>query len=173
MAIAGYFSVACNCPLDAMYDQDLQALLDDLKSTSKDVRDHATQALWKRWFYQKGVRGLQQLEQTQTLMSAGQYRDAERFLTDLVTSQPDFAEAWNRLAILYYVIKDYRQALSACDRVIELVPVHFGAIHGKGLCHMALGNYMAAIQSFRQALEIQPYALVNQKLILECTAHLS
>jgi len=42
-----------------------------------------------------------------------------------------------------------------------------------GLCHAAMGNYRAAIRAFRQALEIQPYALVNQKLILECTARLS
>ena len=30
-----------------------------------------------------------------------------------------------------------------------------------------------AIQAFGQALSIQPYALINQRLILECTARLS
>lgn len=57
--------------------------------------------------------------------------------------------------------------------VIELNPIHFGAIHGLGLCHAALGDYSAAIAAFRRALEIQPYALENQRLILECTARLS
>lgn len=70
-------------------------------------------------------------------------------------------------------MREYRKALTDCDRVIELVPVHFGALHGKGLCQMALGNYTAAIQAFKQALDVQPYALINQKLILECTAKLS
>ena len=54
--------------------------------------------------------------------------------------------------------------------MIQLIPYHFGALHGLGLCLLALGNYQDAIAAFRQALEVQPYALINQKLILECTA---
>jgi cytochrome c-type biogenesis protein CcmH/NrfG len=42
-----------------------------------------------------------------------------------------------------------------------------------GLCYAALGEYSEAIWAFRKALEIQPYSLENQKLILECTARLS
>jgi Flp pilus assembly protein TadD len=56
--------------------------------------------------------------------------------------------------------------------VLKLNPVHFGALHGLGLCHAALGNYSAAIRAFRSALEIQPHAIENQRLILECTARL-
>jgi len=48
-----------------------------------------------------------------------------------------------------------------------------GALHGLGLCWAALGEYSAAIQAFRRAQAIQPYALANQKLILECTALMS
>lgn len=47
------------------------------------------------------------------------------------------------------------------------------AWHSLGLCQASLGNYLGAIQSFRKALEIQPYALINQKLILEFTACLN
>lgn len=63
--------------------------------------------------------------------------------------------------------------MADCEQVIELVPYHFGALHGLGLCHAALGQYTAAIQAFRRALVVQPYGLVNQRLILECTAQLS
>jgi tetratricopeptide (TPR) repeat protein len=55
---------------------------------------------------------------------------------------------------------------------VKLNPVHFGALHGMGLSYAALGQYQAAIYAFRQALAIQPYSLVNQKLILECTLRL-
>ncbi|MGQ9869467.1 tetratricopeptide repeat protein [Leptodesmis sp.] len=57
--------------------------------------------------------------------------------------------------------------------MIRLNSIHFGALHGLGLCHMALGNYKAAIQAFQQALAVQPYSLENQRLILECTFSLS
>ncbi|MCY7366548.1 MAG: tetratricopeptide repeat protein, partial [Chamaesiphon sp.] len=93
-------------------------------------------------------------------------------LDDLVDALPDFAEAWNRRAVLRFMTKNYDRAIADCERVIELNPVHFGALHGLGLCHAALGNYSAAIRAFRSALEIQPHAIENQRLILECTARL-
>jgi tetratricopeptide (TPR) repeat protein len=67
----------------------------------------------------------------------------------------------------------YWAAIADCNQVTELVPYHFGALHGLGLCHMQLGNHTAAIQAFRRALTVQPYATANQRLILECTAQLS
>jgi tetratricopeptide (TPR) repeat protein len=64
-------------------------------------------------------------------------------------------------------------AISDCEQVLRLNPVHFGALHGLGICHAALGEYSLAIQAFRRALEIQPYSLENQRFLLECSARLS
>jgi tetratricopeptide (TPR) repeat protein len=98
---------------------------------------------------------------------------AEEVLTELINDQPDFAEAWNRRAVLYYTLGQYKKSLDDCEMVVKLNSVHFSALNCMGLCHAALGNYSAAIAAFRRALEIQPYALENQRLILECTARLS
>lgn len=154
---------------DALIDR----LLDDLKNPDEDVRKRATTELWRIWFTQKGDYGLEILEQSQMYLESGQLTKAEEILTDLIHDQPDFAEAWNRRAVLYYLQKQYRKSLMDCRQVLELNPIHFGALHGLGLCHAALGDYVAAIRAFRQALEIQPYATINQRLILECTARLS
>ncbi|MEL7052645.1 MAG: tetratricopeptide repeat protein [Cyanobacteria bacterium J06555_13] len=148
-------------------------LLADLKRAEEAVRDRATSDLWHSWFHQKGVHGAQQLIEAQSLLDTGQVGQAEALLNTLLQVQPDFAEAWNRLAVLHFTQRDYWQAIADCQKVIELVPHHFGALHGLGLSHRAVGNYTAAIQAFRQALEVQPYALVNQRLILECTAELT
>ena len=147
--------------------------LSELKSDDEGVRQAATEALWHHWYTQKGVYGAQLLVRSQNLLEAGQAGSAEKLLTELVTDQPDFAEAWNRRAVLYYTQKRYWQAIADCDRVLTLVPYHFGALHGLGLCQAALGNYLAAIQALRRALEVQPHATVNQRLILEYTTHLS
>lgn len=151
----------------------IDRLLNDLKNPDELTRQEATEELWRIWFHQKGASGLEILSQSQALIEAGQIDAAEAVLTDLVQDQPDFAEAWNRRAVLYYLQKQYRRSLGDCQRVVELNPAHFGALHGMGLSHAALGEYAAAIQAFRRALEIQPYALINQRLILECTARLS
>lgn len=151
----------------------INALLEDLKNPDARVRERATAELWHIWFHQKGAYGLELLERAQAFLEAGEVVRAEQAITELIEDQPDFAEAWNRRAVFYYTMGQYQKAIADCQKVLELNPVHFGALHGLGLCHAALREYNEAIQAFRRALEIQPYALINQKLLLECTARLS
>ncbi len=150
----------------------VERLLADLKQPDETVRDRASSLLWQRWFHQKGVYGAQQIMQAQSLLETGQSDQAEALLTSIIQAQPDFAEARNRRAVLYYTQAKYWPAIADCQQVVKLIPYHFGALHGLGLCHCAVGNYAAAIQAFRQALAVQPYALTNQRMILECTAKL-
>jgi tetratricopeptide (TPR) repeat protein len=150
----------------------INSLLEDLKNSSESVREQATQKLWRIWFQQKGIRGLEIIDRSQKLLDAGKIAEAESLLTELIDNQPDFAEAWNRRAFLYYTTGKYQKSLIDCQKAIDLIPVHFGALHGMGLCYAAIGQYKKAIVAFRQALDIQPFSLVNQKLILECTMRL-
>ncbi|NEQ44118.1 MAG: tetratricopeptide repeat protein [Leptolyngbya sp. SIOISBB] len=152
---------------------DAQSLLQDLKDADVNVRQVATEALWRLWYTQKGAYGAQILVRSQNLVDQGQLHEAETVLTETVEAMPDFAEAWNRRAVLYYTQQRYWPAIADCEKVLGLVSYHFGALHGLGLCHMRLGNYTAASQALRRALAVQPYATVNQRLILECTAQLS
>lgn len=151
----------------------IEQLLESLKNPDRDIRLKATEMLWQRWFEQKGAIGLELLRRAVLSLNAGDFATSEALLTDIIETQPDFAEAWNRRAVLYYIEKKFDLSKSDCERVIELVPYHFGAWHGLGLCNAALGKYLEAIQAFRQAMEIQPYSLENQKLIFECTARLN
>jgi tetratricopeptide (TPR) repeat protein len=156
-----------------MNESSINQLLEDLKNPDENVRQQATTALWHIWFHQKGRYGLALIERSQVMLEVGNTEQAEALLTELIRDQPDFAEAWNRRAVLYYILGQYEKSRNDCLEVIRLNSVHFGALHGLGLCHMALGDYRSAIQTFKKALEIQPYAVVNQKLLLECTARLS
>ncbi|MBD2447381.1 tetratricopeptide repeat protein [Nostoc sp. FACHB-152] len=151
----------------------INSLLEDLKNPNALVREQATKKLWRIWFQQKGIQGLEKIDQSQKLLDAGKITEAESVLTELIQEQPDFAEAWNRRAFLYYSIGKYQESLADCQMVIQINPVHFGALHGMGLCYAAIGQYVDAIKVFKRALAIQPYSLVNQKLILECTLRLS
>ena len=158
--------------MDDDISNQIEPLLAALKQSDPALRDRASSALWHLWFHQKGIYGAQQLMQAEQMLVANQPQQAEAFLSELIAAQPDFAEAWNRRAVLRYTQANYWQAIADCQKTIQLVPYHFGALHGLGLCHSAVGNYTAAIQAFRQALAVQPYALTNQRMILECTAKL-
>ncbi|MDZ8055718.1 MAG: tetratricopeptide repeat protein [Aulosira sp. ZfuVER01] len=151
----------------------ISSLLEDLKNSDAAIREQATKKIWRIWFQQKGIYGLEKIDHSQKLLDAGETTEAEKVLTQLIAEQPDFAEAWNRRAFLYYSIGDYQRSLADCQMVVNLNSVHFGALHGMGLCYAALGKYREAIQAFQRALLIQPYSVVNQKLILECTFRIS
>ncbi len=156
-----------------MSEASINSLLQNLKNPNKEVRDQATDELWRIWFSQKGTSGFQALERAQKMLESGEISQAEAALTELIEAMPDFAEAFNRRAVLYFVTGDYQNAIADCQTVIHLTPIHFGALHGLGLSYAALGDYHKAIRAFREALKIQPFAIQNQRLILECTAKLS
>ena len=159
--------------MESMNQNLIDKLVLDLKSSDPSTRERATGGLWRIWFWEKGKIPLEQIEVSERLLAEGDISGATSILNDLVDALPDFAEAWNRRAVLYFVSQQYYEAIADCEMAIELNPVHFGALHGLGLSHAALGNYSAAIRAFRLALEIQPHALENQRLILECIAKLS
>ncbi|MEO0456990.1 MAG: tetratricopeptide repeat protein [Cyanobacteria bacterium P01_A01_bin.114] len=150
----------------------IHQLLADLKDEESAVRERATAEFWHMWFHQKGAYGAEQLLRSQALLQAGKPDEACALLDELILAQPDFAEAWNRRAVFYYLQQQYRTAIADCEQVIALIPHHFGALHGLGLCQACIGDYQTAIKSFRQALAIQPFELINQRMILECTAKL-
>ena len=154
-------------------DARTKRLLRSLQAPEEAVREQATAELWHDWFHQKGRPLAQELFQTQSLLESGQTQAVEDILNQMIDTHPDFAEAWNRRAVLYYVKRQYHKAITDCEAVISRVPYHFGALHGLGLCQAAIGDYPAAIQAFRNALSVQPFSLTNQRLILECTARLS
>ena len=156
-----------------MEDAVIRSLLEDLKSPDATVRNQATDELLRIWSEQKGKYGLHLLEQSQRLIESGAVNAAEALLTEVIEGEPKFAEAWNRRAVLYYLQQQYRKAIADCQETIRLNPVHFGALHGMGLCYVALGEYSRAIQTFKQVLTIQPYAIESQRLLLECNVQLS
>jgi len=156
-----------------MAQPSITTLLAALKDDDATNRALATDTLWQIWFNQKGEAGYQLLQRSQDLLNEGQLTEAEALLSRTIEDFPDFSEAWNRRAVLYFLQNRYEEAIADCRRVLDLVPYHFGALHGLGLCYASQGQYAEAITTFRRALEVQPYATINHRLILECTARMS
>jgi len=82
---------------------------------------------------------------------------AIKLLTAIIKIKPDYVEAWNERATLYYTRKDYGRALADIREVLKREPRHFGALAGLGQVELALGNKAAALNAFDQALAIDPY----------------
>jgi tetratricopeptide (TPR) repeat protein len=77
-------------------------------------------------------------------------------LDQIIVIKPDFAEAWNKRATVYYLTDDYSDSLTDIRETLALEPRHFGALSGFGMILEALDRTPEAIRVFKRALEINP-----------------
>jgi Tfp pilus assembly protein PilF len=70
--------------------------------------------------------------------------------------KPDYVEAWNRRATIYYMKKDYGHALNDIREVLKREPRHFGALAGLGLIMQDIGDNKHALEVYRRALTLYP-----------------
>jgi tetratricopeptide (TPR) repeat protein len=84
------------------------------------------------------------------------YPHALDILDQIVVIQPDFAEAWNKRATVYYLTDDYSSSLSDIRQTLALEPRHFGALAGLGMILDATDRKEEAIRVLERALEINP-----------------
>jgi len=75
----------------------------------------------------------------------------------LIRLAPTFAEAWNKRATLYYLMRKFDASIADVKQTLALEPRHFGAVVGLGLIYDQLGNQQAALQAFREGLKINPH----------------
>ena len=85
------------------------------------------------------------------------YDLAVQLLDAVVALKPDYTEAWNRRATVYYLKKDYGHALADIGQVLLREPRHFGALSGLGLIMQELGDDKHALEAYRRALAIDPH----------------
>ncbi len=90
-------------------------------------------------------------------MEAQQPELAIKLLDAIIKLRPDYVEAWNRRATLYYLQNDYARSLADIQQVLAREPRHFAALAGLGMIMQDLGDEKRALEAFRKALAINPH----------------
>jgi tetratricopeptide (TPR) repeat protein len=80
-----------------------------------------------------------------------------KLLTAIINIKPDYIEAWNRRATIYYMKKDFDDSLSDIHEVLKREPRHFGALSGLGMIMQEVGDDKHALEAFRRALAVHPH----------------
>ena len=80
-----------------------------------------------------------------------------KLLTAIINIKPDYIEAWNRRATLYYMKKDFDDSLVDIHEVLKREPRHFGALSGLGMIMQEIGDDKHALEAFRRALAVHPH----------------
>ncbi|MBG1233315.1 tetratricopeptide repeat protein [Aestuariivirga litoralis] len=136
----------------------LDALLGKLHTAPANADVSKTEdEIWQIWVRNDSPTAEVLLRQSSAAISAGDYDPAEQMLSQALETYPKYAEAWNRRAALYYLIKRYDAALIDADHALALEPRNFGALIGKGLILQAQKKHDEAKAAFEEALQINPH----------------
>jgi tetratricopeptide (TPR) repeat protein len=97
------------------------------------------------------------MSRVKTAMDGQDLDLAIKLLDAIIELQPNYAEAWNRRATVYFLKKEYGQSLTDIRQVLAREPRHFGAIAGLGMIMQELGEEKRALEAFRRALDLHPH----------------
>ena len=135
---------------------DARLLVRALRDPDEDTRESAEQALWRIWA-RSGDEAVDRLYAVGIhQMEEGELRQGIATFTRIIEQKPEFAEAWNKRATLYFMTGDLRKSLADCDEVIKRNPWHFGALAGYTQIYIQLEYYDRALDYARRALEVNP-----------------
>jgi tetratricopeptide (TPR) repeat protein len=128
-----------------------------LRDVDLAVRSMAEDALWAIWFRADTPEHNQMLEQVRQSINREQLEQAETLVTRLIADAPNFAEAYNQRAFVYYLQGRFAESADECQRVLARNPYHIGAIEGLAKCQIGLNRPRDALKSLRRALKLRPH----------------
>jgi len=138
-------------------DPALDSLFEQLEQAESNSQAKAIEAqIWTIWLATDDENASALMSQLTYAMSVGQYELALKLSDQLVDSNPDFSEAWNKRATIQYLLGNHGLSVADIKQTLLLEPRHFGALSGLGLIFMASGNYEAALDAFNAVLELSP-----------------
>jgi tetratricopeptide (TPR) repeat protein len=82
---------------------------------------------------------------------------AIELLDRIIALNPNWAEAWNKRATVFYLMGDHQRSVADIRQTLVLEPRHFGAWAGLGMIFYQADNHKAALEAFRKALAIHPF----------------
>jgi tetratricopeptide (TPR) repeat protein len=113
--------------------------------------------IWAIWLNSPSDTANLLMGRVKTAIDAKEYDVAIRLLNAIIDLKPEFTEAWNRRASVFFTKKDFSRSLADIHEVLAREPRHFGALSGLGIILQELGDDKGALEAFRRALAIHPH----------------
>jgi tetratricopeptide (TPR) repeat protein len=151
---------------------DAPLLHERLRDESAFVRGFAEQGLWLLWSRSGDAEIDRLMARGSEEMQAGRYAEAALVFTKIIETKPEFTEAWNRRATVYFLAGEYAKSIADCDEVLKRNPRHFGALAGYGEIFLKMDEPEKALEWFRRAFEVNPNLLGVEFNIKRLEEHL-
>jgi tetratricopeptide (TPR) repeat protein len=144
---------------------DAPVLIGALSDRDEVVRTLAEHSVWQVWGRSGDAEADGLLQVGIEEMNRGDGPAAVETFTKAIQRKPDFAEAWNKRATVYFLMGEPEKSLKDCDEVMKRNPAHFGALAGYGQIYLQLDQPERALTYFRRALRVNPNMRGVQQVI--------
>ena len=137
-------------------------VLDELFAELRTAPDPATAqritaAIWQIWTHPDDPELAARMSEVLQRLGMADYAATVALLDRLVIDYPDYAEGWNQRATVHFLLRNFDRSLADIETTLALEPRHFGALAGRALIHLELGQRDLALQAIKDALAIHPF----------------
>jgi len=136
----------------------LNKLFDQLEKVNNyKTAELLEKKIWSLWNEHPNNNKLtEKLEFGTELMQYGDYDYALKVFNNVLNTDPDWSEAWNKRATVFFLMNHYKESLDDIEKVLEIESRHFGALSGQARIFIKLQEYEKAISSLQTALNFYP-----------------
>jgi tetratricopeptide (TPR) repeat protein len=139
-------------------DNNLDTLFAALKIAPDELSAKAIEnRIWALWMMSGSDTCNLLMTRVKTAADGKDYDLALKLLDAIIEIKPDYVEAWNERATVYYLKDDYGHAIADIAQVLAREPRHFGALTGLGMMLQQIGDDKDALKAYRDALAIDPH----------------
>lgn len=142
------YAFAQNSKIDSLF----------MKLKDEDIKNYQEieEKIWSEWRKSGSSKSDLLLKRGMDAMSRGDFIASVEHLSAAIDYTPNFAEAWNMRATVFFLMKKYNLSVSDIQQTLKLNPRHFGALSGLGMIFERSGQPKQALEVYKKLLEVHP-----------------
>ena len=138
-------------------DVRLENLFEILSKTKSDIQiNEVTSSIWDIWHETNDPKINADFFRGIGLMHNGNLKESIKFFSKVIEKNPNFAEAWNKRATVFYMLGEYDKSMTDINTTLKLEPRHFGAMDGMILIFLQKGKVDQAVKIYDEIIKIFP-----------------
>ena len=143
---------------------ELDALFVELKNSKNEAEaQKIEEKIWVKWMESGDHTVDKLLEEAMKKRRIYDFNGSIEILNKIIAIKPDFSEAWNQRATIYFFQEKYEESLQDIAKTLELEPRHFGSMAGRAVIRWRQLKPALARQNIIEAMKVHPF-LKEQKM---------
>ena len=129
--------------------------LDDLFKNLKDPQNIENQEsiisqIWTTWTKIDDPYTQKIMESLPIYFAKQKYTEAIEVLNNIILQFPEYSEAYNKRATVYFILGDYNSSMEDIKSTLNLEPRHFGALDGMARILFYFEEYQDCIKIYKK-----------------------